>query len=121
MHALFRNRPAATNRVVVCYEGFAPIGLIREQKINLLFGAHSDNPHADLKDFPARTFHMRAPTQETLRWIPMTHDGIASGVKSNSDVAVLAIPRTGPAPLRVTFAFPDNGTAAEQVATITNE
>jgi hypothetical protein len=28
---------------------------------------------------------MRAPTQESLRWIPMTHAGVAPTVKTNAD------------------------------------
>ena len=121
VHALCRNRSAATNRVVVCYEGFAPISLIREQKINLLFDAHSDNLHAEREAFPPRTFHLRAPTQDTLRWIPMDHRGIAASVKANTDIPVLSIPRTGLSPLRVALAFPECGTVRKQVATITNE
>lgn len=121
VNALFRNRPTATNRVVVCYEGFAPISLIREQKINLLFDGHSDVVPPEREALPARTFHMRAPTQDTLRWIPMTHDGVSPGVKTNADVPVLSIPRTGPTPLRVAFESPDDGSASKQVATITNE
>ena len=118
---LFRNRPTATNRVVACYEGFAPISLIREHKINLLFDGHSDIVPADREALPPRTFHMRAPTQDTLRWIPMTHDGVAPAVKTNADVPVLSIPRTGPSPLRVALESPDDGSASKQVATITNE
>ncbi len=121
VETLFRGAPKATNRIIVCYESFAPISLIRDQNIKLLFDAHTDDPHADRKDFPPRTFHMRAPTQETLRWIPMTHQGIDPAVKSNADVPVLAIPRTGPSPLRVTFEVPNDGTANEQIATITND
>jgi len=121
VEALFRSRPEATNRVVVCYEGFAPLSLIREQDLDLLFDAHSDNLHADRDAFPPRTFHMRAPNQETLRWIPMTHDGLAAEVKTNADVPVLSIPRTGPAPLRTELEFADGGAADRQVVTITNE
>lgn len=51
----------------------------------------------------------------------MTHQGLAAEVKKNDDVPVLAIPRTGPSPLRVTFASSNDGTASEQVATITND
>jgi hypothetical protein len=120
VHALFRNRPTATNRVVVCYEGFAPIALIREHKINLLFDGHSDVVPAGREALPPRTFHMRAPTQDTLRWIPMTHDGVASAIKANADVPVLSVPRTGPSPLRVAFEFPEDGSAGQQAATITN-
>ena len=103
------------------YESFAPIDLIKEQNIKLLFDAHTDEPHAERKQFPPRTFQMRAPTQETLRWIPMTHQGLAVEVKTNDDVPVLAIPRTGPSPLRVTFASPNDGSAGEQAATLTND
>jgi len=121
VEALFHSRPEATNRIVVCYEGLAPISLIREQEVDLLFDGHSDNSHAARDAFPPRAFHMRAPTQDTLRWIPMTHQGLAPPVKSNADVPVLAIPRTGPAPLRTAFEFADDGTADRQVVTITNE
>jgi hypothetical protein len=121
VEALFRSRPEATNRVVVCYEGFAPLSLIREQQLDLLFDAHSDNLHADRDSFPPRTFHMRAPNQESLRWIPMTHDGLAKEVKTNIDVPVLAIPRTGRSPLRTEFEFAADGTADRQSVTVTNE
>ncbi len=121
VEAEFRSRPEATNRIVVCYEGFAPISLIQEQDIDLLFDGHSDGLHADRSAFPARAFHMRAPSQETLRWIPMTHEGMAPDVKTNADVPVLAIPRSGPPPLRTAFQFADDGTADQQVVTITNE
>jgi len=118
---LFRTRADATNRIVVCYESFAPAALMREQKIGLLFDAHSDDAHPEAEAIPDRTFRMRAPTQETLRFIPMTHDGLTPSVKKNADVPVLMIPRTGPAPLRVAFAEPDDGTAARQTVTITND
>lgn len=121
VEALFRSRPEATNRIVVCYEGLAPISLIQDQEIDLLFDGHSDNSHAARDAFPARAFHMRAPTQETLRWIPMTHHGLAPQVKSNAEVPVLKIPRTGPAPLRAVFEFAEDGTADRQVVTVTNE
>jgi hypothetical protein len=121
VESLFRGAPKATNRVIVCYESFAPIGLIREQNIKLLFDAHTNDAHAEREQFPSRTFQMRAPTQETLRWIPMTHQGLAAPVKTNDDVPVLSIPRMGPSPLRVTFDSPNDGAAAGQVATITND
>jgi len=121
VEAAFRQSPEATNRVVVCYEGFAPISLIQEQDLDLLFDAHSDDLHADVSEFPARTFHMRAPAQESLRWIPMTHAGLSPEVKTNADVPVLTIPRTGPPPLRTAFQFADDGTADQQVVTVTNE
>jgi hypothetical protein len=121
VNSLFRNGPTATNRVVVCYEGFAPLSLIREHKINLLFDGHSDVVPPEREALPPRTFHMRAPTQDTLRWIPMTHDGLAPAMKANADVPVLSIPRTGPSPLRVALESPDDGSASKQVAAITNE
>jgi len=121
VEALFQRRPDATNRIVVCYEGFAPISLIQEQELDLLFDAHSDNAHVARDAFPPRAFHMRAPTQESLRWIPMTHHGLDPQVKANADVPILTIPRTGPSPLRTTFQFAEDGTADRQIVTITNE
>lgn len=118
---LFQARAQASNRIIVCYESFAPTALMREQKISLLFDAHSDDAHPERDAIPERTFRMRAPTQETLRWIPMTHQGIAPAAKTNSDVPVLTVPRTGAAPLRVEFAERTDGSASRQVATITNE
>lgn len=121
VEAAFRQRPEATNRIVVCYEGFAPISLIKEQDLDLLFDAHSDDVHADQREFPPRAFHMRAPSQESLRWIPMTHEGLSPEVKTNVDVPVLTIPRAGPPPLRTAFQFAEDGTADQQVVTITND
>lgn len=51
----------------------------------------------------------------------MTHQGIAAEVKTNDEVSVLHIPRTGPSPLRVTFASPNDGSAGELTATLTND
>ena len=58
VESLFPKRQKATNRVIVCYESFAPIGLIKGQNIKLLFDAHTDEPHADAV-LPPRTFQMR--------------------------------------------------------------
>lgn len=121
VRALFRDRPTATNRVVVCYEGFAPIELIREAKINLLFDGHSDNAHADRDAFPPGTLQLRAPTQDTLRLIPMTRTGLSPSVKSAADVPVLKIPRTGESPLRVLWESPNDGTATTLRGTLANE
>jgi hypothetical protein len=103
------------------FESFAPIELIQRQRINLIFDAHSDEPHPDRNKFPPGTLQLRAPTQETLRWIPMTPQGIAADVKSDKDIPVLEVPRIGPAPLRAAFSGANDGTAGELTATVTND
>ncbi|MBI3866628.1 MAG: hypothetical protein HY290_32500 [Planctomycetia bacterium] len=118
---MIRERPDATNRVLLCYEGYAPIDLIRDGQVDLLFDGHSDRPHADTKSFPPGTLHMRAPTQETIRWIPMNHQGISSEIRTAEDVPVLNVPRSGPAPLRLNYTAANDGSALEQTAVITNE
>lgn len=118
---LIGQRPDATARILLCFEGYAPIDLIRHQQVDLLFDGHSDQPHPDVHLFPPGVLQMRAPTQETIRWIPMTRDGISPEIHGTSDVPVLDIPRSGPAPLRVTFAAPNDGSSSEQTAVLTNE
>lgn len=114
-------RPQATNRIVLCYEGYAPIRLIRDSQIDLLFDAHSDDPHPDAADFPPGMIKVRAPTQETIRWIPMTANGVAPEVRQPADLPVLNIPRSGPAPLRVSYQLPNDGSATEQTVVVKNE
>jgi hypothetical protein len=118
---LIKERPEATNRILLCYEGYAPIDLIRDGQVDLLFDGHSDRPHPDTQSFPRGAFHFRAPTQESIRWIPMNHEGISSEVRAADDVPVLDLPRSGPAPLRVSFAAANDGTSSEQTAVITND
>jgi hypothetical protein len=118
---LIKERPEATNRVLLCYEGYAPIDLIRDGQVDLLFDGHSDRPHPDSQSFPPGTLHLRAPTQETIRWIPMTRERISSEIRGADDVPVLNVPRSGPAPLRVNFTAANDGSSSEQTAVITNE
>jgi hypothetical protein len=118
---LIRERPEATNRVLLCYEAYAPIDLIREGQVDLLFDGHSDSRHPQRDAFPPGTLHMRAPTQESIRWAAMTRAGLSPEVRSADDVPVLNVPRSGPAPLRVEFSSPNDGGVREQTAVITNE
>lgn len=118
---LIQERPAATNRILLCYEDYAPIDLIRASQVDLLFDGHSDQPHPDVQAFPPGTLQLRAPTQETIRWIPMTRERIAPEIRGAADVPVLNVPRSGPAPLRVNFASANDGSSSEQTAVITNE
>lgn len=118
---LLLERPAATNRILLCYEGYAPIKLLQKAQVDLLFDAHSDDLHPDAADFPPGMIKVRAPTQETLRWIPMTANGIAPDIKQPADLPVLNVPRSGPAPLRVAYQRLNNGLANEQTAVVVNE
>jgi hypothetical protein len=118
---LIKERTEATNRILLCYEGYAPIDLIRDGQVDLLFDGHSDRPHPDSQSFPPGTLQMRAPTQETIRWIPMTRERIAPEIRGADDVPVLDVPRIGPVPLRVNFTAVNDGTSSEQTAVITNE
>lgn len=115
---LFLERPQATNRILLCYEGYAPAKLLRDAQVDLLFDAHSDDQHPEAADFPPGMIKVRAPTQETLRWIPMTANGIDSEIKQPADIPVLNVPRTGPAPLRVSQL---RGGPQEQSVVVTNE
>ena len=117
---LLMARPEATNRIVLCFEPFAPIELIRGAKVDLLFNAHSNNPHPDSDRYPKGTLDFRAPNQHSLRWITMTHDGLDPSVRRVRDVPVLDVPREGPPPLRVAWSAPNDGTADRLTATVTN-
>jgi hypothetical protein len=118
---VFQARPGATCRVVVCYEGFAPIDFIREAAVDMLFDGHSDDPHPDLAQFPKGTLHFRAPGGPYIRWIPMTHQGLAPSVSTAKDIPLLHVPYEGPPPLRVEWACPNDGTARENTARLINE
>ena len=114
-------RPDAANRILLCYEGYAPIDLIRGGQVDLLFDGHSDAKHPDRGEFPSGTFHTRAPNQESIRWIAMTPQGVSPQVAGVDDMPVLKIPRSGLSPLRVDWSGPNDGTADRQMAVITNE
>ena len=118
---LIQERPDATNRILLCYEGYAPIDLIRDGQVDLLFDGHSDTTHPDGPLFTPGTQQLRAPTQETIRWIPMTHERISPDVRSAADIPALNVPRLGPAPLRVNFSAANDGSSTLQTAVIANE
>ena len=122
---LLVGRPGASSRVVVAYEGYAPVDMIRRSGVDLLFDGHSTGDHPNRADFPPGTLQMRAPTQETMRWIAMNHGGLApavtatnglvqeiQGLGATSSVPLLEFPRTGPAPLRVEYSQPNDGSAS---------
>jgi hypothetical protein len=118
---LFAARPEATNRVLLCFEHFAPVDLITNQKINLIFDGHSDDPHPERDKFPKGTLHVRAPDQHSLRWISMTRTGLAETMSKESKIPVLDIPRFGKAPLRADYSAPNDGSAQQQSVTVTND
>jgi len=118
---LIKARPEATNRVLLCFEGFAPIDLIRDGRVDMIFDGHSDDDHPDLDKFPKGTMHLRAPGSDTLRWITMSPDGLAGGAQTPNDVKVLPVNRDGPAPLRAEHTQPNDGTAATQTTRIVND
>ena len=94
--------------------------LIRQAEVDLLFDAHSRGSHPDYEKFPKGTLGFRAPNQHSLRWIAMTHEGLDPSLKTVKDIPVLDVPREGPAPLRVEFSDPNQGTASRLEARVTN-
>lgn len=118
---LLVGRAAATSRVVVAYEGYAPVDMIRRSGVDLLFDGHSTGAHPNRADFPPGTLQMRAPTQETMSWIAMNHQGISPAVTAVSDVPLLEFPRAGPAPLRVEYSHPNDGSATTVTARVVND
>ena len=50
----------------------------------------------------------------------MTPQGLAAEVKSERDIPIVSVPRTGPAPLRVEFSVPNDGTAKRMTALVIN-
>jgi hypothetical protein len=111
----------ATNRVILAWEGFAPLNQIIENKVNLLFGGHSVKRHPLQDSFPAGAMRLRALGSETVRWIPMTPEGIDSRYPDPDDIPLLRVPREGPLPLRVEYSRPNDGTADALSARIINE
>jgi hypothetical protein len=108
--------------------------MIRRSGVDLLFDGHSTGPHPNRAEFPPGTQQMRAPTQETMRWISMNHDGLSraastpngvvqaiQGLGPESDVPLLEFPRTGPAPLRVEYSGPNDGSGTAVTARVVND
>ena len=75
---LLEVRAEATARVLLCYEAYALIELIRQAQVGLLFDGHSYEDHPQRSQFPKGTLHLRPPRQESVRWIGMTHKGVAA-------------------------------------------
>ncbi|HVF10208.1 MAG TPA: carboxypeptidase-like regulatory domain-containing protein, partial [Abditibacteriaceae bacterium] len=113
-------RPDATNRVLLSYESFAPLDLIRDKKVNLLFDAHSLGDHPDRAKFPTGTLHIAATDFQTMRWIPMTHSGLDRAIQKPDDAPALIVPRSGPAPLRVEHENGNAGLTNGETARIIN-
>lgn len=117
---LFRARPDATNRIVLCYEHYAPLAFIRDNAIDLLFDGHSTGAHPEAARFPEGTLGFRAPIQEMVRWIPMTPDGFPGHIRSAKQVPNFVVPREGPAPLHATFDGPNDGSRSRLAARVSN-
>lgn len=113
-------RDEATARVLLCYEAYAPIDLIHQEQVDLLFDGHSYEDHPQRSQFPQGTFHLRPPLQESVRWIGMTHEGVVAA-ESPKDVPTFLVPRQGPVPLRVEYSAPNDGSCAKLTAHIINE
>jgi hypothetical protein len=114
-------RDSAANRVILACEGFAPLSMIVENKLSLLFGGHGLAKHPSQDHFPAGTMRLRAPGSETIRWIPMTPRGIDPRYPNPDDIPLLPMPREGLSPLRVEYSLPNDGTADTISARIINE
>ena len=113
-------RDGATARVLLCYEAYAPIDLILQERVDLLFDGHSYEDHPQRSQFPKGTLHLRPPLQESVRWIGMTHEGVVA-VASPKDVPTFLAPRRGPAPLRVEYSAPNDGRSAKLTSRVINE
>ncbi|MBI3832045.1 MAG: hypothetical protein HY291_21160 [Planctomycetes bacterium] len=115
---LLTERADASARVWLCFEGFAPLEAIRKAEVDVIFDGHSEDEHPDAAQFPKGTLKLRAPSQQSLRWIPMTRQGAAAAEK---ECTVLAVPRDDKSPLRAEFSAANDGTAQELSAKIVNE
>ncbi|MGH7143684.1 MAG: hypothetical protein ACREJ2_06045 [Planctomycetota bacterium] len=119
---LLKADPAAQARVLLCFEGFAPIETIQRGGVKLIFDGHTEDSHPEAAQFPAGTRKLRAGTQDSLRWIPMDRSGIALAADApDAAIPELVIPRGRPAPLRVECLEPNDGTQAEIHAKLIDE
>jgi hypothetical protein len=114
-------RISASARILVCFEhNLVPADVVRNSELDVLFDGHSSGYLADAKRSPGGSLGFRAPGQQSLRWIPMTHKGIASEIRKVSDLPVFHIPREGPAPLYVEYESRNDGTTDRLTATVIN-
>jgi hypothetical protein len=106
-------------RVLIPFEhNTVPLNVVTDTEVDLLFDGHCTRQHPQRARFPQGTLGFRAPGQQTLRWIPMTRDGLA--VDAVKNVPVLRIPRQGPSPLRMECDRPNDGTASRMTARVIN-
>ncbi|NQU09446.1 hypothetical protein HQ590_01535 [bacterium] len=119
---LIRERRSATCRVLLAFEAFPPMNLVRQGQVNLLFDGHSGDAHRQRPGLPPGTLHLGlADDQQEIRWIPLTHRGLPRDARASADIPAFPVPRGGPAPLRVAWTGPNDGTAAELTAKIINK
>ena len=105
---LLVGRPGASSRVVVAYEGYAPVDMIRRSGVDLLLTGTAPAITRTARTFRRAPCGMRAPTQETMRWIAMNHGGFSPTVTATNSM-VQEIQGLGPRPARRYWSFPAQG------------
>jgi len=115
-------RPEATNRVLLCYEGWAPLDVLERNRVNLIWDGHSDEVPRQMRKLPPGTQHLGlADDQQEIRWIGMTHRGPATTKGERLDFPNIVMPRGGVTPVRVEFNGANDGGSAQVSARIVNE
>jgi hypothetical protein len=114
-------RPEATNRVLLAFEAYAPLDVILQDKLGLLFDGHSVEEHPKHDQFLPGTVHIRAPDYQAVRWITMTPKGLDAKYRRPKDIPSFRIPREGVSPLRATYSVANDGSAEHMTARVINE
>jgi hypothetical protein len=117
---LAQERPEATNRILLAFEAYAPLEVIQQGKLGLLFDGHKYREHPQQEQFPSGTLHIRANDYQSVRWIAMNHQGLDADYRS-AYIPAFQIPREDLSPLRAEYSTPNDGSSTWISANVINQ
>ena len=117
--ALLASRPNAAIRVINAFEGNAPIELLDRHQVRMIHDAHGIGKKVmDLGKTPTR--RVGKTNSESFRVVRFRNNEVESCTYDGHESAPIPFGRESPAPLSVSFSAPNDGTQANNTATITN-
>ena len=118
--ALLASRRDTAIRVINAFESNAPLPLLDAHRVRMIHDAHGIGKKvSDLGATPTR--RIGKSNSESFRMVRFRNNRVASCTYNGHETAPIPFPRNTASPLRVAFQHANDGTAAHNTATVTNQ
>lgn len=118
--ALLASRRDTAIRVINAFESNAPLPLLDAHRVRMIHDAHGIGKKvSDLGATPTR--RIGKSNSESFRMVRFRNNRVASCTYNGHETAPIPFPRNTASPLRVAFRHANDGTAAHNTATVTNQ